>query len=98
MTKSLSIMSTTLLAASLMITAARGYADDDRRQDLRQDHEQLQDLRRQRQNEIREGDRHEAREYDKKIHNLQKDIRKDERSVRRDREDRDHHDRDHDHD
>jgi hypothetical protein len=100
MRKSISILSITLLMASLIIPSARGYADDDdrrgdrsEREDLRQDRQQLEQLRKRRQHEIREGDRHETREYNDKIHDLQKDMHRDRRALRDRR-----HDRDHDHD
>ena len=68
MTKSKSVFCMSLLAASLIASTARGFADDDdrkdtrnQRQDLRQDQQQLEQLRQHR--EIREGDKRETREY-----------------------------------
>ena len=91
-----------LLGSSLMIQSA-GIAradDDDRRdserQDLRRDAQQLDELRRHRDAEAREGDRGEVREYNRKIRKLENDMRKDQRELKRDRgHDRDEH---HDHD
>ena len=79
MTKSKSIFCMSLLAATLIAPSARGFADDDdrqdsrnQRQDLRQDKEQLEELREQRDREIREGDKRETREYNSKIRNLER--------------------------
>ncbi len=60
---------------------------------MRQDQQQLEQLRREREHEIREGDRHETRDYDQKIHELQKDIRRDQRSLGYEDHDRRHHER-----
>jgi len=38
--------------------------------------EQLEELREQRDREIREGDKRETREYNSKIRNLEKDMRR----------------------
>jgi hypothetical protein len=83
MTKSKSIFCMSLLAATLIAPTARGFADDDdrhdsrnQRQDLRQDQQQLEQLRQQRDREIREGDKRETREYNSKIRNLEKDMRR----------------------
>lgn|SRR5512135_2851314 len=99
MTKSRSILCMSLLAATLIAPSARGFADDDdkrdlrnQRQDLRQDQQYLKQLEQQRNHEIREGDRGEAREYNEKIHEQKKAIRKDRRDLK-DR-DREHHDDD----
>ncbi len=80
MTKSKSILCMSLLGATLIAPGARGFADDDdrhdtrnQRQDLRQDNEQLEQLRQQRDREIREGDKRETREYNSKIRNLEKE-------------------------
>jgi len=68
-----------LLAATLIVPTARGFADDDdrrdprnQRQDLRQDQRQLEQLEQQRDHERREGDRGEAREYNGKIRDEKK--------------------------
>jgi hypothetical protein len=99
MTKSRSILCMSLLAATLVVPTARGFADDDdkrdlrnQRQDLRQDQQHLKQLEQQRNHEIREGDRSEAREYNDKIHEQKKDIRKDRRDLKE--RDRKHHDND----
>jgi hypothetical protein len=93
-----------LLGSSLVIhTAGVARADDDdrrdnrsEREDLRRDSQQLEELRRHRDAEAREGDRGEVREYNQKIRKLENDMRKDRRELRRDRDhDRDEH---HDHD
>jgi hypothetical protein len=99
MKKSLSIISVSLEAAPLLIPSARGFADDERseRQDMRQDQQQLAQLRREREHEIGEGDRRETRDYDQKIHELQKDIRRDQRCLGREDHDRRHHEREHEH-
>ena len=101
MKKSASIISASLLTAFLAIPAARGRADDDDRrqqQDLREDRQQLQQLRERRDHENREGDRHEAREYNDKIDDLQRDIHRDRQTLRDHDHDRRHHDDDRDHD
>ena len=78
MTKSRSILCMSLLAATLIVPTARGFADDDdrrdlrnQRQDLRQDQRRLEELKQQRHEEIREGDRDEARDYKEKIRDQQ---------------------------
>jgi hypothetical protein len=88
-----------LLASTLIVPSARGLADDDdrrdlrnQRQDLHQDQRQLERLEQQRNHEIREGDRGEAREYNDKIHETKRDIRKDRRNLKN--RDREHHDHD----
>ncbi len=91
-----------LLGSSLMIhTAGIARADDEdrrdnERQDLRQDRQQLDELRRHRDAEAREGDRREVRDYNQKIRKLENDMHRDRRELGRDRDhDRDEH---HDHD
>jgi len=103
MKKSISIISLSLLAASLMIPSGRGYADNPhgnhrQRQELREDRQQLEALRRRRNQELREGDRREAREYNEKIRDQKREIRKDRRDIYGQNRDRWHRDRDHDHD
>ena len=92
-----------LLAATLIAPTARGFADDDdrkdtrnQRQDLRQDQQQLEYLRQQRDREIREGDKRETREYNSKIRNLEKDMRRDRKYLNKD-EREEHGNKDHDH-
>jgi hypothetical protein len=108
MRKSISIISMSLLAGSLMIPSGRAYADNPpgnhrQREELRQDERQLEQLRQRRNQELREGDRREAREYNEKIRDQKREIRRDRRDIYghdRDREydrDRRHRDRDHDH-
>jgi hypothetical protein len=93
-----------LLAASLMIPSGRSYADNDppgnhgQRQDLREDLQQLEQLRKRRDHELREGDRREAREYNQKIRNLQKDIHRDRRNINEREDYRRHHRHGHDYD
>ena len=87
MRKSTSIVSMGLLAASLLIPTVRSYADDDppgnprQREELRRDQRDLERLRDQRQREIREGDRREAREYSDKIRDKRKEIWQDRRDI-----------------
>ena len=103
MRKSTSLMAMSLLAASLIIPSVRAYADPNppgnhrQREELRRDQQQLEELRQRRNHEIREGDRREAREYNEKIRDQQKEIRQDRRAIYGDRDgwSRDHHDRDH---
>ena len=103
MRKSTSIISMSLLAASLMIPSVRGYADSDppgnrrQRQELREDLQQLEELKQQRKREIRQGDRREAREYDEKIRDQQREIRRDRRELYGQARGRWDRDRDHDH-
>jgi hypothetical protein len=105
MTRSSSIICMSLVAASLIAPTGRAFADDDerhdtqnQRQDMRQDKEQLEQLRERRKEEIREGDKGEAREYNSKIHNLQKDMHRDRKDLKQDdRKDRGKRDHDHDH-
>jgi hypothetical protein len=101
MNKSKTIIGMSLLAASLIIPTARGFAaDDDRRdirnqrQDLRQDQQQLEQLRQRLHEEIREGDKAEAREYNGKIRELRKDMQQDKRNIRRGEHERE---REHEH-
>ena len=99
MKKSVSIISVSmsLLTASL-IPSGRVYADDNppgnhrQREDLRQDRQRLEQLRQRRDQEIREGDKHEAREYNEKIQDQKREIRRDQKSIygNHDRRDRDH--------
>ena len=68
MKKSISIISLSLLAASLLIPSGRSYADNPpgnhkQREELRRDQRQLEELRKRCNQERREGDRREAREY-----------------------------------
>jgi hypothetical protein len=87
MKKSTSIISTSLLAAALIVPSARAYADDNplgnhrEREALRHDQRELQELKDRRHDEIREGDKREAREYQDKIRDKQKEIRNDRRDI-----------------
>jgi len=103
MKKSISIVSMGLLTVSLMIPSARSYADDPpgnhrQREELRQDRRQLEDLRRRRNQELHEGDRREAREYNEKIRDQKREIRRDRRDIYGQNRDRWHRDHDHDRD
>jgi hypothetical protein len=103
MRKSTSILSMGLLAASLLIPTGRGYADDPpgnhrQREALRQDQRQLDELRQRRNQERREGDRREAREYNEKIRDKQREIHRDRRDIYGDDHDGWHRDRNHGHD
>ena len=90
MKKSLSILSMSLLAASLTIPMGRAYADLDppgnkrERQELREDVQRLDRLTIQRNRELRQGDFREAREYDEKIRDQRREIRRDWRELYRD--------------
>ena len=103
MRKSISIVSMGLLAASLLIPSGRSYGDNPpgnhkQREELRRDKRQLEELRQRRNQELREGDRREAREYNEKIRDQKREIRQDRRYIYGQNRDRWHHDRDHDHD
>ena len=86
MRKSQSIVCMSLLTVSLMIPIG-AYADRNppgnqrQREELRRDQRQLEDLRRQRHRELREGDRREAREYQEKIRDKKKEIYRDRREI-----------------
>jgi hypothetical protein len=110
MRKSQSIVWMSLLTVSLMIPIGRAYAGDNppgnhrEREELRRDQRQLEDLRQQRNRELRQGDRREAREYNEKIRDKRKEIYRDRREIYGDndgRRDRDYgwwrRDRDRDH-
>jgi hypothetical protein len=111
MKKSTSIITTSLLAASLIVPSVRAYADDNppgnhrQREALRQDQRELQELRDRRHDEIREGDKREAREYQDKIRDKRKEIRNDRKEIYGNNHDRRYgwyhdggRDRDRDHD
>ena len=80
MRKSRSIVCMSLLTVSLMIPIGSAYADR-KREELRRDQRQLEDLRRQRNRELRQGDRREAREYNEKIRDKRKEIYQDRRDI-----------------
>ena len=104
MRKSRSILCMSLLAASLIAPTGRAFADDDdrrdlrnQRQDLRQDQRRLEELKQERHEEIREGDRGEARDYNAKIRGQEKDIRRDRKNLKdeeRERHGKGYHDHD----
>jgi hypothetical protein len=104
MKKSLSLIAMSLLAGSLTIPSGRVYADENppgnhkQREELRRDQQQLEELRQRRNQELREGDRREAREYNEKIRDQKREIRQDRRDIYGQNRDRWHHDRDHDYD
>ena len=87
MRKSQSIVYMSLLTVSLMIPIGRAYAGGNppgnhrEREELRRNQRQLEDLRRQRNRELRQGDRREAREYNEKIRDKQKEIYRDRREI-----------------
>ena len=87
MKKSISVISMTVLAASLTIPMGRAYADVNppgnarQRQELREDLRRLERLRQQRDRELRQGDWREAREYNEKIRDVQREIRQDRREI-----------------
>ena len=87
MKKSIAILSMSVLAASLTIPMGRADADINppgnarQRQELREDLRRLERLRQQRDRELRQGDRREAREYNEKIRDVQREIRQDRREI-----------------
>ena len=87
MRKSQSIVCMSLLTVSLMIPIGRAYAGGNppgnhrEREELRRDQRQLEDLRQQRNRELPQGDRREAREYNEKIRDKQKEIYRDRREI-----------------
>ena len=87
MRKSTSLISIGLLAASLLIPSVRAHADNDRpgtakqRHELREDLQELEQLKRQRDRELRQGDKREAREYNEKIRDQQREIRRDKKEI-----------------
>ena len=87
MRKSLSIVCMSLLTVSLTIPIGSAYADRNppgnhrQREELRRDQRQLEDLRRQRNRELRQGDRREARKYTEKIRDKRKEIYQDCRGI-----------------
>ena len=93
--KTSSIISIGLMAAAIGIPSARVLAADppgnrQQRQELREDVQELQRLRRARDREIRQGDYHDAREYNEKIRDQRREIQEDRRDIyRSDRADRD---------
>jgi hypothetical protein len=87
MKKSFSLLSMSLLAASLMMPMGRAYADLDppgnkrERQELREDVQRLDRLTMQRNRELHQGDFREAREYDEKICDQRREVRRDWREL-----------------
>jgi len=84
--KSKSILSMSVLAASLMIPIGASAdvnppGNRRERQELREDLQRLERLRQQRDRELRQGDRREAREYNEKIRDTQREIRQDRREI-----------------
>lgn len=76
-----------LLAGSLLIPSASAWADRDppgnrwERQELRDDFRRLERLRQRRDQERRQGDWREAREYDEKIRDQRREIWQDRRDL-----------------
>ena len=93
--KTTSIISIGLMAAAIAIPTGRAVAADppgnrEQRQELREDVQELQRLRRARDREIRQGDYHDAREYNDKIRDQRREVQEDRRDIyRSDRADRD---------
>jgi len=91
MKKSNAIISISLLAGALIMPSVGAYADPNppgnsrQREELRRDQRQLEQLRQRRNQELREGDRREAREYNEKIRDQQREIRQDRRAIYGDR-------------
>lgn len=82
-----SLMFAGLLAGSLLIPSMNAFADRDppgnhqEREELRDDFRRLERLRQRRDQERREGDWREAREYDEKIRDQQREIWQDRRDL-----------------
>ncbi len=93
--KTTSILSIGLMAAAIAIPTGRAVAADppgnrQQRQELREDVQELQRLRRARDREIRQGDYDDAREYKDKIRDQRREVQQDRREIyRSDRADRD---------
>ena len=93
--KTTSLLSVGLMAAAIAIPTGRAFAADppgnrQQRQELREDVQELQRLRRARDREIRQGDYHDAREYNDKIRDQRREVQQDRREIyRSDRADRD---------
>jgi len=99
MKKAPSIISMSLLAASLIMPSVRSYADDppgnhEQREELRRDQRQLDELQRRRNEERREGDKGDAREYNGKIHEQKREIRNDRKDIEGNKYDGRRHDGD----
>src|SRR5437773_10703680 len=87
MRKSLSIVCMSLLTVSLMIQIGHAYAGGNppgnhrQREELRRDQRELQELRQRRNRELRAGDRREAREYNEKIRDKQRELYRDRTEI-----------------
>jgi hypothetical protein len=92
--KSNSILAIGLMAAAIAIPSGGGFAADppgnrEQRQELREDIQELQRLRRARDRELRQGDYQDAREYNEKIRDQRREIQHDRRDIYRSDRDRD---------
>jgi uncharacterized protein HemX len=87
MKKSNAIISVSLLAGALIMPSVGAYADPNppgnhrQREELRRDQRRLEELIQRRNQERREGDRREAREYNEKIRDQKREIRQDRREI-----------------
>jgi hypothetical protein len=102
MKKSISLIAMSLLAGSLtipsgLVDAKNPPGNQRQRQELRRDQQELEQLRQRRNHELRQGDRREAREYNAKIRDKQKEIRQDRKAIYGDNRGRWYRDRDRDH-
>ena len=92
MKKSNAIITASLLAGALIMPSVGAYADPNppgnhrQREELRRDQRRLEELIQRRNQELREGDRREAREYNEKIRDQQREIRQDRREIYGDRD------------
>ncbi|MGZ8426402.1 MAG: hypothetical protein ACXWYD_15750 [Candidatus Binatia bacterium] len=92
--KSTSILSIGLMAAAIAIPSGRAFAADppgnrEQRQELREEIQELQRLRRARDRELSQGDYQDAREYNEKIRDQRREIRQDRRDIHRSDRERD---------
>ena len=92
MKKAPTVISMSVLAASLIIPSVRSYADDpsgnhEQREELRRDQQHLDELQRRRNQEKREGDKGDVHEYNEKIRDQKREIRNDRRDIEGDRND-----------
>ena len=92
MKKSNAIISVSLLAGALIMPTVGVYAgpnppgNHQQREELRRDQQRLEQLRQRRDQELREGDRRDAREYNEKIREQRREIWQDRREISGDRD------------
>ena len=90
MKKTPAMIFTSVLAASLIVPSVHIYAADppgnhEQREELRRDQRQLEELQQRRNEEQREGDKGEVRDYNEKIRDQKREIRKDKKDIEGDR-------------